>query len=37
MAKVIDFREIRRKKIIAQYIAFYGTTWAKRFGVEAAK
>jgi len=24
MAKVIDLREFRRKKIIAQYIAFYG-------------
>jgi hypothetical protein len=27
MAKVIDLREIRRKKIIAQYIAFYGTKY----------
>jgi len=29
MAKVIDLREIRRKKIVAQYIAFYGTTYDK--------
>jgi len=27
MAKVIDLREIRRKKIVAQYIAFYGTKY----------
>lgn len=29
MAVIIDLLSIRRKKIIAQYIAFYGTTYEK--------